>query len=101
MITEPNGQKIRSLATQTALMDAAEILIAEKGIHNVSVKNIMRAAGQKNESALQYHFRNLQGLVDAITTRTNPFNACKNAGGTGGFSQTKPTLRELCELMVW
>ena len=66
MNTPPNGQKIRRLATQTALMEAAETLIAENGIQNVSNKEIVREAGQKNQSALQYHFGNLRGLVNAV-----------------------------------
>jgi AcrR family transcriptional regulator len=61
-----NGQQSRSIATQMALMKAAEKLIAEKGIHNVSISQIVKEAGQKNESALQYHFKNLQGLINAI-----------------------------------
>ena len=48
-------------------MRAAEKLIAAKGIKNVSIKEIVSEAGQKNESALQYHFKSLQGLIDAIT----------------------------------
>ena len=47
-------------------MSAAEKLIAEHGIHNVTIRNIVSAAGQKNESVLQYHFKNLSGLLDAL-----------------------------------
>ena len=61
-----DGQKARSLATQNALMLAAEKLIAEKGIQNVTKRAITSTAGQKNESVLQYHFQNLEGLIDEI-----------------------------------
>ena len=61
-----DGQKARSLVTQNALMLAAEKLIAEKGIQNVTKRAITLAAGQKNESVLQYHFQNLEGLIDEI-----------------------------------
>ena len=40
-------------------MRAAEKLIAQAGVENVSIRKIIAAAGQKNESALQYHFKNL------------------------------------------
>ena len=43
-------------------MHAAEKLIGERGMANVSIRDIVSAAGQKNESALQYHFKNLNGL---------------------------------------
>ena len=65
------GQQLRSLATQTALMDAAETLIANNGAHRVTIKDIVREAGQKNESVLQYHFKNIQGLIAAIHQRRN------------------------------
>ena len=53
-------------------MRAAEKLIAERGIENVSIREIVNAAGQKNESALQYHFKNFTGLIKAIhTVRSN------------------------------
>ena len=47
-------------------MDAAESLIAEHDSYAVPLREIVKRAGQKNESALQYHFGNLQGLVSAI-----------------------------------
>jgi AcrR family transcriptional regulator len=95
-------QKSRSLATQSALMDTAESLIAEKGIQNVSVKAIIQASGQKNESALQYHFKNLQGLIDAIHTRRSKQTHVKRGELLDELlsCSTEPTLRELCSLMV-
>ncbi|MEM7099732.1 MAG: hypothetical protein AAF541_15805 [Pseudomonadota bacterium] len=47
-------------------MRTAELLIAERGLGNVSIRDIVSGAKQKNESALQYHFKNLNGLIDAI-----------------------------------
>ena len=103
MTSAPNGQKIRSLATQTALMEAAENLFSDQGIHNVSAKDILREARQKNESALQYHFKNLQGLVHAIHRRRSQQTQEKRAELlTEKASATqKLTLRDLCELMVY
>ncbi|MCP5118273.1 MAG: biotin/lipoyl-binding protein, partial [bacterium] len=46
-----------------------EKLIAQHGAHHVTLKDIVIEAGQKNPSALQYHFQNLKGLLDAIHTR--------------------------------
>ena len=55
----------RGEATRLALIRAAEKLIAENGSSNVTIREILEAAGQKNESALQYHFKNMAGLVAA------------------------------------
>ena len=55
----------RGEATRLALMRAAEKLIAENGSSNVTIREILEAAAQKNESALQYHFKNMAGLVGA------------------------------------
>ena len=97
-----NGQKIRSLATQVALMEAAETLIAKNGIHNISIKEIVRDAGQKNESALQYHFRNLQGLIDAVHKRRSRQSHDKRSEMLTELALAKQTcLRDLCGLMVY
>lgn len=48
-------------------MRAAEKLIAVRGIENVSIRDIVSEAGQKNESALQYHFKSFTGLIAAFT----------------------------------
>ena len=88
--------------TREALMRAAEKLIASKGLENITIREIVDAAGQKNESALQYHFKNLTGLVGAIhADRDAQIHAARTvqieklAGKTG-----KPTLRDVCKLMV-
>jgi AcrR family transcriptional regulator len=44
----------------------AERLIAERGIDAVSLREIGAAAGQRNNSAAQYHFGTKEGLVAAI-----------------------------------
>lgn len=43
-------------ATRDKLLDAATRLFAERGIDNVSIAEIVRAAGQRNASAVHYHF---------------------------------------------
>lgn len=56
-------------ATRDRLLDAAERLFAEKGLHGTSAREIVAAAGQRNESAIQYHFGGRDGLVDALMER--------------------------------
>ena len=48
------------------LLVALETLIAEQGIDGVSSREVARAAGQKNHSALNYHFGSFEGAVEAI-----------------------------------
>jgi AcrR family transcriptional regulator len=52
--------------TRTRLILAAERLFGERGIHAVTLKEINAAAGQRNESALHYHFGSKHALVEAI-----------------------------------
>jgi len=52
--------------TRARLIVAAEKLFGEKGIHSVTLKEINGAAGQRNESALHYHFGSKASLVEAI-----------------------------------
>ncbi len=56
-----------------ALMEAAERLYARRGIDHVSTRDILEAAGQKNQSALQYHFGDRGGLLWAIYDRRMVF----------------------------
>ena len=48
------------------LMLKAQELFARKGIDAVSLNEINKAAGQRNTSALHYHFGNKDGLIAAI-----------------------------------
>tara|TARA_R110002110_G_scaffold165930_6_gene366287 strand:+ start:1871 stop:2554 length:684 start_codon:yes stop_codon:yes gene_type:complete len=52
--------------TRARLMAAAEQLFGERGLHSVTLKEINAAAGQRNESALHYHFGSKARLIDAI-----------------------------------
>lgn len=97
-----DSRHARSQATQTALMHAAEKLIAERGIENVSIREIVSAAGQKNESALQYHFKNLTGLIHAIHEARSQETQTKREGLLADLlaKTSAPTLRQICMLMV-
>ncbi|WP_419926119.1 TetR/AcrR family transcriptional regulator [Candidatus Poriferisocius sp.] len=49
-----------------ALIAVAERLFAERGVDAVPVGDVVKAAGQRNSSAVQYHFGNKAGLLKAI-----------------------------------
>lgn len=48
------------------MIEVAEQLFAERGIEAVSLRNVGQAAGQRNNSAAQYHFGTRDGLVAAV-----------------------------------
>lgn len=52
--------------TAEILLRTAERLYALEGADNVSTRQISREAGQKNHSALQYHFGSREQLIEAI-----------------------------------
>ena len=71
-------------------------------MENLSIKQIVAVAGQKNESALQYHFKNLTGLLDAIHTERSEQVQAKRAVSLAETLEisSEPSLRQLCLLMV-
>lgn len=58
--------------TRAQIIRAAERLFAERGVEAVSLREINREAGQRNATALQYHFEDRQGLVRAILEKHEP-----------------------------
>src|SRR5262249_18330357 len=56
-------------AVRTEIIDVAERLFAERGFSGVSLREINSEAGQRNASAIQYHFGNREGLIKAVFDR--------------------------------
>jgi AcrR family transcriptional regulator len=54
------------MLTREKLISAAEQLFAERSIDGVSLRQINSAAGQRNSTALQYHFGGRSGLIRAV-----------------------------------
>jgi AcrR family transcriptional regulator len=54
---------------RTALLNASERLFALQGVETASLRDIAVEAGQRNNSAVQYHFGDREGLVAAVFTR--------------------------------
>ena len=97
--TQMNGKAKRADATRMALIHAAERLIAKKGLADVSTREILQEAGQRNQSALQYHFGSKNGLISAtINERTTQIDQKRQAMLTE-FGDT-PTLRQIFEALI-
>jgi AcrR family transcriptional regulator len=58
--------------TRERILDAAEQLWGEKGVVGVSLREIRIAAGARNTAAVQFHFGNREGLIDALIERHMP-----------------------------
>jgi len=102
MEEKADNRQARGDATRHSLMRAAEKLIAERGIENVTIRLILTEADQKNTSALQYHFKNLKGLIAAIQTeRSEEIQEARASFLVQLLEREgKPTLRDLCESMI-
>jgi AcrR family transcriptional regulator len=71
---------VEGKSAREQLVAIAERLFAERGIEAVSLREIGAAAGQRNNSAAQYHFGSREGLVDAIfETRMAPIDRRRQA----------------------
>jgi len=95
-------RQVRSIDTRNRLMRAMEKLSAEKGSENVSVKELIEEAGQKNESVLQYHFGSKAGLLAAIHKARFTQTQVKRREmlAESLAKKTSPSVRELCHLLV-
>jgi AcrR family transcriptional regulator len=68
----------RQLGKQ-ALLDAAALLMDERGVDNVTTQDINQASGHRNRSAVQYHFGSRDAVIQAVMARTmEPIDAERN-----------------------
>lgn len=90
---------------RTRILLAAEKLFGEKGIENVSLRQISVAAGQANNSAVALHFGTKEGLIAAIIKARRPIidhsrQQRLNAALAKGELLSLRTLIE-CLMMPW
>lgn len=65
----PGKRELNSARTRERLIDAAVELYGDRSIDDVSLREISVAAGQRNPNALQYHFSDRDGLLQAIVDK--------------------------------
>ncbi len=63
---------VRGSRTRERILDTAERLWGERGVDGVSLREIRIGAGQRNSSALQFHFGGRDGLLLALIERHIP-----------------------------
>lgn len=90
------------------LLRTAEALFASRGIDAVSLNEINKAAGQRNTSALHYHFGSKEKLIDAIiyqefdgiVARMNEeFDKLEAAVDFDSMALVRATIRPFLELL--
>ena len=62
----------RGARTRERILDVAERLWGDRGVEGVSLREIRIGAGQRNSSALQFHFGGRDGLLLALSERHMP-----------------------------
>ncbi len=87
--------------TRTRLLSAAERLFAERGIDAVSLREITRSSGARNAIALQYHFEDRAGVLQAIFDKHVPeVEARRHAMLDEYEARGEPDLRALASALV-
>lgn len=67
-LTSHSGDR-RTVRSRTLLIDAAEQIIATKGIEALTLRDVQQIAEQRNKSAINYHFGSREGLIEAVVRR--------------------------------
>lgn len=80
-------------------MAAGERLFARDGVHRVKVKDLNELAGQRNASALHYHFGSRDGLLRAIVDKHQRVVDADRAERLDLLGPD-PTLRQLVEVVL-
>ena len=85
--------------TRRRILDAAELQFAADGIAGATFADILEAAGQRNNSAIQYHFGDRVGLIEALTARRVDQMAVHRDQLVDALP-ADPSVRELVEVIV-
>lgn len=101
--TEPADARGRTTvvgdATRMRLMQAAERLIAERGIDGVSVRDIT-AAADTNSASIHYHFQSKEGLIYALMEDRAARMRERRKVHLQALDGHQPTVREVAEAIV-
>lgn len=90
----------RGAGTRQRILDAAERLMAERGVEGVSLNEINSAAGQRSTASLHYHFGGREGLVRAVMQRHGPWLRARHEELYAGLAGREPDVRALAEVIV-
>ncbi len=85
--------------TKDRLLDEAEHLFARSSIAGVTTRQIVQAAGQRNTSAITYHFGSREGLLLELLTRRGG-RVDDRRGVLRAALAAHPTVAELVRCLV-
>lgn len=100
-ITSGSGAEAKLSATKRRMIDVAERLFAEQGINAVPLSAVVKASGQKNRSAAQYHFQSKDGLVRAILAARQGANEDRRSSRIAALKAQGEPYRARDLLSVW
>jgi AcrR family transcriptional regulator len=86
-------------STREQLVEAGRRLFARQGLFTTSLRQVVESAGQRNTSALHYHFGGRDGLVAAIIEVHNSRIEQQRAEMLDALGD-HPSLRELVDAVV-
>jgi AcrR family transcriptional regulator len=99
--TPTRGAPSRPRDTRERLIATAEALFAAQGLDGVSLNEITKAAGQRNASALHYHFGGKEGLLAAILEKHQPALDAERERMLDSLLPAKDrSLRDLAKVLV-
>ncbi|RVW10441.1 TetR/AcrR family transcriptional regulator [Prescottella agglutinans] len=83
------------------MIDAAERIVAERGMPAMTLKDVQIAANQANKSAAKYHFGSRDGLIEAvIESRMAPVNTRRQELLDEITRTGEPTVRRSVEALL-
>lgn len=87
--------------TKTAIMDTAEMMMAEHGVNGVSIRAIL-AEARANPAALHYHFNSRDGLIEAMIARYGRIPSLRRLEMISEFDRTGsvPTAQDVVNFIV-
>lgn len=93
---------VRGQATRLRILEAAEQLFAEHGLSAVPLRDIGKAAGQRNHAAVQYHFGERDEVIRAITEYRGAESELVRAELVAGLmlDTSRPTTRDVVGAFV-
>ena len=87
------------MTTRDRLLDEAEFLFARSSVAGVTSRQITEAAGQRNTSAISYHFGSREGLLlEILARRGRPIDSAR--GHRRDALGADPALRDLVACLV-
>lgn len=95
-------KNVRGQATRQRILIEAERLFAQHGISAVPLRDIAKAAGQRNHVAVQYHFGEREEIVKAIMEYRGAESEVRRAEMVAGLmlGQTTPTVPDVVSAFV-